>query len=95
MNISSHSVAWKSRAAAPQAPLSGEVLGKLINLSGRRRFTSQCLVLYAVLAHQGKAGALEISREAPGIFETAHASLVQGGDGLPGLYCEALRSSSS
>ncbi len=36
----------------------------LINLSGRRRFTSQCLVLYAVLAHQGKAGALEISHEA-------------------------------
>lgn len=91
MNISSHSVAWKSRAAAPQAPLSGEVLGKLINLSGRRRFTSQRLVLYAVLAHKGKAGALEISREALGIFETAHASLVQGGDGLPGLYCEELR----
>ena len=29
--------------------LSGEVFGALINLSGRRRFTSQRIVLYALL----------------------------------------------
>lgn len=40
---------------APAAPKStaGELYGKLINLSGRRRFTSQRVVLYAVLASQG------------------------------------------
>jgi hypothetical protein len=44
--------------------LSGEVFGALINLSGRRRFTSQRLVLYAVLAAQGQTGASTTTRGA-------------------------------
>lgn len=76
-------------AAAPR--LSGEVYGTLINLSGRRRFTSQRVVLYAVLALQGREGALALSTEALGIFRDAHAALMDGTDVLPGLYCEELR----
>lgn len=71
--------------------LSGEVYGTLINLSGRRRFTSQRVVLYAVLATQGRDGALAMSAEALAVFRAAHAALVDGDDTLPGLYCDELR----
>ncbi len=72
-------------------PLAGEVFGALINLSGRRRFTSQRLVLYALLAQQGEQGALTIAREALALFCAAHNALLKGGDGLPGIFCEELR----
>ena len=71
--------------------LPGEVFGKLINLSGRRRFTSQRLVLYAVLAAQGKSDGVAVARSALTLFDNAHASLLQKKDGLPGVFCEALR----
>src|SRR6185503_14737727 len=44
--------------------VSGEEFSTLINLSGRRRFTSQRVVLFAVLAAQGREGALAASEEA-------------------------------
>jgi Type IV pili methyl-accepting chemotaxis transducer N-term len=63
--------------AAPKPP-AGELFGKLINLSGRRRFTSQRVVLYAVLASQGREGALATSREALATFSDAHGALLTG-----------------
>ncbi|MRV73482.1 methyl-accepting chemotaxis protein [Duganella sp. FT92W] len=78
-------------AVNKEAPkLSGEVFGALINLSGRRRFTSQRLVLYAVLAGQGQEGAVTVAREALKLFRDAHQVLVDGSDTLPGIFCPAL-----
>ncbi|MBN9358846.1 MAG: type IV pili methyl-accepting chemotaxis transducer N-terminal domain-containing protein [Herbaspirillum huttiense] len=71
-------------------PLSGEVFGALINLSGRRRFTSQRLVLYAVLAAQGQQGACATAREALGLFRSAHAALLKRSGDLPGVFCPEL-----
>lgn len=73
------------------APLSGEVFGALINLSGRRRFTSQRLVLYALLAAQGRADAVKVAREALDLFRKAHVVLVKGDGKLPGIFCSELR----
>jgi hypothetical protein len=84
---------YGAAALAPkkEAPaLSGEVFGALINLSGRRRFTSQRLVLYAVLAGQGQEGAAAIAREALALFRGAHQTLVHGSDTLPGIFCSEL-----
>ena len=91
MKFSSQPSSFQRAGTSSPQNLTGDVMGKLINLSGRRRFTSQRVVLYAVLALKGRAGALEVSREALATFEQAHAALVRGGDGLPGLYCEELR----
>ena len=71
--------------------LPGEVFGRLINLSGRRRFTSQRLVLYAVLAAQGRSDGVPVARSALSLFDGAHASLLQKKDDLPGVFCEPLR----
>jgi hypothetical protein len=73
------------------APLSGEVFGALINLSGRRRFTSQRLVLYAVLAAQGQEGSAAIAEEALTLFRGAHKALLSEADGLPGVFCPELK----
>ena len=75
---------------ASVVPLSGEVFGMLINLSGRRRFTSQRLVLYAVLASQGHENAAAIGREALALFRGAHASLLKRSGDLPGVFCPEL-----
>ena len=79
-----------SEQDAAVAPLSGEVFGMLINLSGRRRFTSQRLVLYAVLASQGHANAVATARDALKLFRDAHASLLRRGGDLPGVFCPEL-----
>jgi Methyl-accepting chemotaxis protein (MCP) signalling domain/Type IV pili methyl-accepting chemotaxis transducer N-term len=79
---------------SPDTPsqLSGEVFGRLINLSGRRRFTSQRLVLYALLAAQGRDGALQASRDALAAFAEAHQMLIDGrSSALPGVFCDELR----
>jgi hypothetical protein len=54
------------------------LFGKTINLSGRRRFTSQRVVLYALLACQGREGALDTARDALRTFREAHAALLDG-----------------
>lgn len=79
-----------SRPAA--APQSGEVYSILINLSGRRRFTSQRVVLYATLALQGRAGAVGMATDALGTFCAAHAALIDGNEQVPGVFCEELDS---
>lgn len=66
------------KAGAAPKETAGEVFGKLINLSGRRRFTSQRLVLFAVLALQGREGALATARDALATFHEAHRSLTEG-----------------
>ncbi|CAN7591879.1 methyl-accepting chemotaxis protein [Pseudoduganella sp. LjRoot289] len=85
-NYGGAALAQKKEAPA----LSGEVFGALINLSGGRRFTSQRLVLYAVLAGQGQEGAAAVAREALALFRGAHQTLVHGSDTLPGIFCREL-----
>jgi hypothetical protein len=77
--------------AFSQDKLSGDVFGALINLSGRRRFTSQRVVLYAVLASMGHEGAIQTARETLALFRDAHLTLVEGKGGLPGIFCGQLR----
>jgi hypothetical protein len=77
--------------AATQDKLSGDVFGALINLSGRRRFTSQRVVLYAVLASMGHDGAIQTARDTLTLFRDAHLTLVEGKGGLPGIFCGQLR----
>lgn len=74
--------------AAPK--LSGEVFATLINLSGRRRFTSQRVVLYAVLAAGKDPAAAAIANDALKLFRDAHTALVKGNDNVPGIFCPAL-----
>src|SRR4051812_27605457 len=70
--------------------LSGDMFGALINLSGRRRFTSQRVVLYAVLASMGHEGAAATAAETLALFRDAHLTLVEGKGGLPGIFCGQL-----
>lgn len=81
---------YRHRSAFAPSSLSGETFGVLINLSGRRRFTSQRLVLYAVLASLGHEAAVDTACEALRQFSDAHTALVKGSDELPGVFCEEL-----
>lgn len=76
--------------SAPKATLSGEAYATCINLSGRRRFTSQRVVLYALLAAGGDLTAAGIAAEALNLFREAHAALVKGSRGVPLLMSPAL-----
>jgi hypothetical protein len=84
-----------TRSLAPEGAagkvLGGEVFSALINLSGRRRFTSQRIVLYALLASQGQEGSAATAQEALALFRGAHKSLLTEADGLPGVFCPELR----
>jgi len=71
--------------------LSGEVFATMINLSGRRRFTSQRVVLYTVLAASGHAEASRIATEALDLFRDAHHALIRGNAVLPGVFCPPLQ----
>ena len=70
--------------------LSADVFGALINLSGRRRFTSQRVVLYAVLASMGHEGAIDTARDTLKLFRDAHTTLLHGKGSLPGIFCNQL-----
>ena len=48
-------------------------------------------MLHAVLAAQGRLESLQVSRDALKLFREAHATLVNGSDQLPGLFCEELQ----
>jgi restriction endonuclease len=78
-------------ARTPSPKLSGETFATLINLSGRRRFTSQRVVLYAVLAGSDPHGALATAKEALKLFVDAHTALVNGNDLLPGVFSAELQ----
>jgi hypothetical protein len=81
----------KAPEGTSEVQLSGEVFGTLINLSGRRRFTSQRVVLYAVLASMGHEGAVATARDTLAQFRDAHVTLTEGKRGLPGIFCGQLR----
>lgn len=83
--------ALKNGEGAADVKLSGDVFGALINLSGRRRFTSQRVVLYAVLASMGHEHAVATARETLEQLREAHTMLVDGKGGLPGVFCGQLR----
>ena len=81
----------RDRSTSRHAPkLSGETFGMLINLSGRRRFTSQRLVLYAVLSTRSNRDAIAVARDALKLFSEAHDILVHGNDQVPGIFCDEL-----
>ncbi|MES2759457.1 MAG: methyl-accepting chemotaxis protein [Pseudomonadota bacterium] len=84
-------VAPNAATATADVHLSGDVFGALINLSGRRRFTSQRVVLYAVLASMGHQGAVATARETLALFRDAHTVLIDGKGNLPGVFCTQLR----
>ena len=67
-------------------PLTGEVFATMINLSGRRRFTSQRVVLYTVLAASNHPDASRIATEALELFRDAHTALIKGNNVLPGVF---------
>ncbi|HET8870468.1 MAG TPA: type IV pili methyl-accepting chemotaxis transducer N-terminal domain-containing protein [Aquabacterium sp.] len=68
-----------------------DTLSRLINLAGRQRMLSQRLILFVVLAGGGRASALSTAEEVLNQFRSSHLLLVQGGDGLPGLFSHNLR----
>lgn len=85
-----HITAPVQGTAFDQHKLSVEVFGALINLSGRRRFASQRVVLYAVLASMGHEGAIATARETLALLRDAHVTLVDGKGSLPGIFCGQL-----
>ena len=77
-------------AAQAGKAISGEVFGTLINLSGRRRVTSQRVILFAVLASMGQEDAAADAQAALALFADAHATLIDGDRTLPGVFSPAL-----
>lgn len=79
-----------SASRKPAPALSGEAFATMINLSGRRRFTSQRVVLYTVLAASSHRGASQTAEEALQLFREAHTALIKGNDAVPGVVSTAL-----
>lgn len=71
--------------------LTGDMLAQRINLSGSRRFTSQRVVLYAMLAANNYPNADCIAEEALNRFREAHTTLIKGNKMLPGVLSEELQ----
>ena len=82
---------YETAAAGADTHLSGDIFGALINLSGRRRYASQRVVLYAVLASMGHEGAIAVARETLALLADAHTTLIEGRGNLPGVFCGQLR----
>lgn len=74
----------------PDRALSGEAFATMINLSGRRRFTSQRVVLYTVLAASKHKNADTTAHEALQLFRDAHTALIAGNEVVPGVFSAAL-----
>jgi hypothetical protein len=70
--------------------LSGETLAAMINLAGKRRSTSQRVVLYAVLASLKHPGALFTALETLDAFRNTHIMLIERKNGMPGVFCKEL-----
>ena len=81
----------RTNPVARSEKMSGETFATLINLSGRRRFTSQRVVLYAVLAADGDTSALVIAQDALKLFVDAHKALIDGNDKVPGVFSPELQ----
>ncbi|MEW6345879.1 MAG: type IV pili methyl-accepting chemotaxis transducer N-terminal domain-containing protein [Pseudomonadota bacterium] len=81
----------KQQTPISPVAVSGQIIGELINLSGRQRMLSQRIVLHALLAARGDSAALTVLRECLASFERAHADLVGGNGHLPGVFSAALR----